>query len=350
MTSPRNSLFLRVLPLAALLGGFGCSDADVAPPSSDQPLRPPPGSLLADPLAPFPESFADVGLYPLAPDLEQVPQGAVHYEPAWPLWSNGSSKGRYLFLPEGGHIDNSTTPWVFPTGTLLFKTFSFDAGDGAQAVETRVMRLAAEDWEFAVYRWRDDVGDADLLEMKTPQPVAIGGAEPFEHLVPSRLQCRKCHESAPSRVLGLAELDLSEPGADGGPSQLEAFAASGLFTSAPPAAPERIEHPDAATRDVLGYLQGNCAHCHNGGNQGDAAFDMRHGVALENIIDHPTESSASAEGIRVVPGSPEESILFLAFSGETDNPEVKEMPPVGVQLRDADAVEALRAWISALPH
>jgi len=348
---PWIPLSLRALPaLVALLGAPGCGDAEVAAPTQEPPLLPAAGSLLAEPLAAFPETFEGVGLYPFAPDLDRVPQGALLYEPAWPLYSNGSSKARYLFLPAGERIDNSSQPWVFPVGTLIFKTFSFDEGDGPRAVETRVLRRAAEDWEYAAYRWRDDGGDADLLALKIPEPVAVSAPEPFEHLVPNRLQCRKCHESAPSRVLGLGDIGLSEPPADGGPSQLEAFAAAGLFTVAPPAAPDRIEHPDATTRSVLGYLQGNCTHCHNGGDEGDAAFDMRHAVALENIIDHPTESSASAAGIRVVPGAPEESILFLAFSGEGSDPEIKDMPPVGVQLRDAAAAEMLRAWIESLPH
>jgi hypothetical protein len=50
-----------------------------------------------------------------------------------------------------------------------------------------------------------------------------------------------------------------------------------------------------------------------------------------------------------VPGSPETSILFLAFSGETDDPEVSAMPPMGVDVRDQAAIELLRAFILELP-
>jgi hypothetical protein len=349
-TIPWIRLSVRALPLAALLCAIGCSDADVLSPTGEPGLLPAPGSLLAEPLAPFPETFSEVGLYPFAPDLERVPPGALLYEPAWPLYSNGSSKARYLVLPEGERIDNSMVPWVFPVGTLLFKTFSFEEPGWARVAETRVLRRAADDWEYAAYLWRDGGGEADLLALKNQVPVGIAAPEPFPHLVPNRLQCRKCHESAPTRVLGFSELALSEPPAGGGPTQLEIFAAAGLFSSAPPAAPERIEHPDATTRQVLGYLEGNCTHCHNGGSEANPAFDLQHTVALENIIDHPTESSASAAGIRVVPGAPEESILFLAFSGEGTDPEIKAMPPLGVERRDAAAVELLRTWIESLPH
>ena len=58
-------------------------------------------------------------------------------------------------------------------------------------------------------------------------------------------------------------------------------------------------------------------------------------------------SSASADGIRIVPGSPDESVLFAAVAGSGDI-ETKDMPPVGVALRDAAAIELLREWIVAL--
>ncbi len=42
------------------------------------------------------------------------------------------------------------------------------------------------------------------------------------------------------------------------------------------------------------------------------------------------------------------SILFQAFSGETDDPEVGDMPPLGIDRRDAEAIEVLRGWIASL--
>ena len=42
------------------------------------------------------------------------------------------------------------------------------------------------------------------------------------------------------------------------------------------------------------------------------------------------------------------NILFLAFSGETEDPEVKDMPPMGVDARDLDSIELLRTWIETL--
>ena len=101
------------------------------------------------------------------------------------------------------------------------------------------------------------------------------------------------------------------------------------------------------TSAVLGNFVGNCVHCHNGSNGAASSFDLRPAVALENLVDQPTASSATAAGIRLVPGAPEESILYLAMSGTPDL-EVKEMPPLGVAIRDLSAIEQLYDWILAL--
>jgi hypothetical protein len=43
-------------------------------------------------------------------------------------------------------------------------------------------------------------------------------------------------------------------------------------------------------------------------------------------------------------------MLFLAISGEHDDPEIKDMPPVGVDVRDTASIETLRSFIGGLPE
>jgi hypothetical protein len=165
------------------------------------------------------------------------------------------------------------------------------------------------------------------------------------HVVPGRLTCRQCHESSTSFVLGFQPEQLLD--AEAGFDQLTALQEAAVIDEVPEVSDPVADYDDL-TKDVLGYFVGNCAHCHNGKNGIASSYDLRPGVALENIIDQPTQSSASAAGTRVVPGNPEDSILFLAFSGETEDPEVKLMPPVGVSLVDPEGVQLVRAWIEAL--
>lgn len=320
--------------------GAGCPSGDG---TFEAFAMPPAGSLVTDPLAELPGSLAEVGIYPQAPDLSVVADTAIHYVPAWPLWSSGSDKHRYLVLPEGTAVDTSDPDrWVFPAGTLLLKTFLYDDGpEGcARPVETRLIRKAEDGaWDYAVYGWDDSGSQATLLDIGEPVPIAVMGEDgPFHHHVPARIECRACHESSVAEVLGVSRLQLS--------AQLAELSEAGVLSHAND--PEIIDHPDDTTRRVLGMFTGNCVHCHNGSGGPSSSFDLRHDVALANTVDHETESSASASGIRIVPGSPETSILFLAFSGETDDPEVSAMPPMGVDVRDQAAVELLRTFISEL--
>lgn len=267
------------------------------------------GSAIDDPARPLPARLSALDLAALD-----------SYEPAWPLWSSGSDKARLASIP--GDIDASITDaWSFPLGTVFVKTFAY----GARTVETRILRLVDTGWTYDVYLWADDASDAKLVDLGTSVTVDLvdSGGAPIQHRVPSRLDCRTCHESGPAPVLGYSSVQLD---------------------------PEAIKHADPTTREVLGMFQGNCVHCHNGGDGVNASFDLRHGVAIANIVNQPTASSASAAGTRVIPGDPEHSILFLAVSAETTDPSIKLMPPLGVDRRDTASIATLRAWISALTY
>jgi hypothetical protein len=313
---------------------------------SEGTQTPEPRWLERDPLAALPTRLSDVGVYagnkvdePLAP--------ARAYEPGYPLWSDGGQKFRSIALPKDQTID-ATLPdrYEFPVGTLIFKTFAYRTPASPERpvpVETRLLRLNDDGWELAAYAWGEGAEDAELLDLKRAQSRTVlseTSGEPFEHSIPSRLECRQCHESSASAVLGVSELQLARSGSLR--DLTDALAP-------PPSEPYRAlpEHGPLTT-DVLGYLVGNCTHCHNGSNGAASSFDLGPEVALENLIDRPTESSATAPGIRVVPGDPENSVLYGALLGGDDALEVKAMPPLGVAERDRDAVELISNWISAL--
>jgi hypothetical protein len=250
-------------------------------------------------LGELPTTLSQVGLYR---DLSRLtPYGrAIAYEPGYPLWSDGGQKQRLLVLPEGASVDASQPDaYAFPAGTLLFKTFSFrtpQSPDTLVPVETRLLRATDEGWEFEVYGWDEDGSDAELLELAraATRTVLSNDDEPVEHGIPSRLQCRQCHESGLSEVLGMSELQLAKSG------ELER-----LLPQLEPAPSEpyaALPEHGPLTTEVLGYLIGNCVTCHNGSNGAASSYDLRPDVALDNLIDQPTISSASAAGIRVVPG------------------------------------------------
>lgn len=290
-----------------------------------------------EPTDELPARMSDFGTFDGA---EVVRDDILHrYEPRYPLWSAGAEKERAVFVPDGEAIDVGAgdAGWQTPDGTLLFKTFYWEE----RPVETRVMRKSGGEWDFVAYLWDDDGTDASRLEMRRSTPVeVVYGGERFEHRVPNENDCRKCHEPTDGMVLGFDGLQLG--------TQLDELHAAGVVSSAESTNRRELPGGSELERKVLGGLVGNCVNCHNGSNHDQASFDLNPEVAFENVISRETESSASAAGIRVVPGEPAESILFLAISGESDDPEIKEMPPVGLELRDEEWIETVRAWIEGL--
>jgi hypothetical protein len=305
--------------------------------------------LIEDPLGPMPARLSETGLFEDMVTRKPAAQ-AFEYEPSLPLWSNGSDKQRFVVLPPGEHIDNSDrNHWEFPVGTLFVKTFNFPEALDPDPIETRIIRRVAEGWDYQTYRWRN--GDAYLLALDRSIPARIRGPgeQRFDHMIPSRFDCRSCHEHNETVIIGFDELRLNSVTGDDVQTQLELLAARDLFSTALPEEPRQITGDDPRERAVVSYLHGNCAHCHNGSPRSEGPLDLTFPVALRNIIGRETEGSGQAAGVRVVPGAPEESVLFLAFAGEGEETDIKAMPPVGVQLPDAETIELFREWISDLP-
>ncbi|QVM88477.1 hypothetical protein I0D68_07910 [Pseudomonas lalucatii] len=114
-------------------------------------------------------------------------------------------------MPPGSAIDASTPDaWVFPKGTRLWKEFAY----AGQPVETRfIERLADGSWRYLTYIWAADGRDAALAPGEGAT-LAVAAAPGGRYAVPSRDDCRGCHEAGPVPVLGFSALQLS-PDRDG---------------------------------------------------------------------------------------------------------------------------------------
>ncbi len=300
---------------------------------------------ITDPDTDWPRSILELGTIDDGGRWRPDGDTALAYEVGYPLWSGGTDKRRHIVLPDGAQIDaRDRGRWVFAAGTVAFKTFF----DGDRPLETRALRQLGESgWEYVAYLWDADGQGAELLPLD--EPVAIELDRGGVHTVPVATQCRDCHAVGESPMLGVQELQLaSARSSDSGGSELERFDSLGLLAGGAPDEPAIIDHPDPGTAAVLGWFVGNCSHCHDGSEREGTSFDLSPGAALASTVNQPTESSASAAGIRIVPGSPAESILYLAVSGEHDNREIQDMPPVGIDRRDQAGIAALREMIEGI--
>lgn len=273
------------------------------------------------------------------------------FAPRYPLWSDGADKQRWLHLPPGSFIDASDADaWVFPVGTKLWKQFS----RAGRPVETRLIERRADGWLYATYLWRADGSDADLAPVRgiaaLPVPAAPGG----RYAVPGRADCLACHGGATVPVLGLSALQLA-------PAELRALVERGLVRGLPQRlldAPVRIAARSAIEDAALGYLHGNCSHCHHP-NPGrvpvqldlmQRAADPARSAAevLRSLTESPSRWQPRDEtpnARAVVPGDAPSSVLLQrmrARDGRT------QMPPLGTDHPDRDALELIARWIHDL--
>jgi hypothetical protein len=320
-------------------------------------------SLIENPLASPPVSLAMVGIFPTLTDLGQLHPRAFAFEPRHVLWSNGLDKLRQVVLPSGARIDTSNREyWDFPVGTLFFKTFSFKdpaMGGRDRPVETRIIRrladtgARADQWEFLVYEWAEDGLSASLRDIRLagPRVVSVDG-QTITHQIPSRTECRQCHLANVTPIIGFDELRLNHTLPDQTESQLEQVIARQWLSTPPPLPFEEVSGGrNPLETEILGYMHGNCGHCHNGAESAEnitRVFSLRYRDFVANTIGRMTEGRTRT-GIRIVPGMPDASILFLAFQRDTNDPELNRMPLIGVQVPDAAVVANLRDWILALP-
>jgi hypothetical protein len=299
--------------------------------------------------------YADLATHAVRP--ENLP-----YDPQYPLWTDGAEKRRWIFLPPGSAIDASQPDaWVFPRGTKLWKEFSF-----GRRVETRYMERAADgSWIYASYVWDDEGRDAALAPTRgLARAAAIRPG--VAHDVPGLSDCKACHQGRATEVLGFDALQLSpdrDPLAphaapDPGGVDLPALVARGLVRGLPGellARPPRVAARSPRERAALGYLYGNCSHCHRAdGPLAPLGLALEIGVAtapggapaLLTAVGRASRwrlpGAEAGQTLRIAPGAPERSALAARMQAHGP---LARMPPIGTSLVDDDAVRLVDAWI-----
>lgn len=310
-----------------------------------------------------PRRLADTGLY-AGGSLSQIAAANRAFSPQYPLWTDGLTKRRWIYLPPGSAIDGRDEGnWDFPIGTRLWKEFSA----GGRPVETRMSwKVAADRWIFATYEWSADGSDA-VLAPDAGRVTDVEVAPDRRHGIPSRTDCTACHGATSPRPLGFTALQLS-PDRDpnsihGEPLQpgmvtLQTLVADGLLVHSRSdllSAPPRIRTSDPETRSVLGYLVGNCSMCHNGDGEITASGPViRYRALIEDadavarsLVESPTRwqvPGVDADGsVLVAPGAPQRSAILARMRSRAPS---SQMPPLGTSVRDQAAVDALTSWIA----
>ena len=297
---------------------------------------------------------------------------AVSYEVNSPLWSDSSAKTRAFVLPAGGKIqvrDCTANPadcpngpadeghWSFPVGTVMIKTFAFDA----KLLETRLfMHVDASNWVGYSYQWNEAQTEATLVSADGAEIMFNTGKNMVDWHYPSQKDCLNCHNQAGGSTIGPETAQFNR--SLGGMNQIDQLSTLGLFET-PPAKPYKAalvapypqagDPPSTATTEqkARSYLHANCGFCHRpGGNF--ANFDLRYDTPIKDMKICSAESTkgaiANAPGFTkiLVAGQHAQSLMWLRMN-EMDEQKGR-MPQIASYVVDHDATTLVGTWIDAL--
>ena len=336
--------------------------------------------------------------------------GGVPYELNTPLFSDYSSKYRFLFVPPGqaaayrDHTAGVGATLAFPVGTVIAKTFSFRKEDAAgtllaeNVVETRLLIKRQKDdgsahWVGLPYIWSGS-GATRMAELKIEGGVA---AVEFDYLdpdpgvknadgsrrryvgatasyrVPAALNCLTCHagddREAGSAPIGPTARNLNRdhdlPGV-GTVNQLQHLAGEGLLTGLPAdlATVDRLprwnvpgssgELPDSAQDLHLrtrAYLESNCMHCHNPGgaaSNSGLSLDVYRKVNVQyGICKKPVAAGRGSGGKRFDLIPRDAEGSILPYRLASTQAGVK-MPPIARSLAHGEGVNLVTQWVDTV--
>jgi uncharacterized repeat protein (TIGR03806 family) len=326
---------MRLLLAALLLAGAAVAAAGPPAPVSDSVIS----------AGGFPENLSDYRFF-ADPAAQKPAPGVTPYRLNTPLWSDGAEKLRFVYVPVGAKaLADGENLLRLPVGSALIKTFKLEG----RLIETRVLLHRAEGWVALPYQWNAPQTDAKLvlagarIEAKTPAGEAISYA------IPNKNQCKECHDKGGEVTpIGPKARNLSL-------AWLTGFAKAGKLDRVPKVArrlplwENRAEVPVADT--ARGYLDVNCAHCHN--PQGAASnsglylgWEITEPVML-GIGKRPVAAGRGSGGLNfdVVPGQPEQSILYHRMASLEGG---VSMPEVGRASLDRDGLAVVHRWIAQL--
>jgi uncharacterized repeat protein (TIGR03806 family) len=293
--------------------------------------------------------------------------GLIPYELIVAFWSDGADKSRWVAVPSGKIAFAPTGEWSFPAGTVFVKTFDLptDAANPGvkRRLETRLLvRDSAGGVYGALYKWRKDGSDADLLGSSETESIPVksanGEVRQQTWYYPSRKDCLTCHTARAGGVLGVKTRQMNRPFAY--PSgvtdnQLRAWNHLGLF--APDLKEEELlsfptlvtsGDASASLQDrARSYLDANCSQCHRpGGTVAD--FDARYDTPLERqgLIDAPVLIDEGIDKPRVI--SPHDIWRSIAFMRVNTSGDIK-MPPLARETIDPQGIQLLNDWITSMP-
>ena len=308
----------------------------------------PQGSLVNDAAildAGYPASLNDYRFFADAA-AQRPAAGVTPYRLQTPLWSDGAEKLRFVYVPKGAKAQAQGEGLLnLPVGSALVKTFKLEG----RLIETRVLLHRADGWVALPYQWNREQTEARLalagarLDLTTPQGVSISYA------IPNKNQCKECHQQKDAVTpIGPKARNLSAV-------WLESFYKAGKLEAVPKVTARVPLWEDraklAAAPVARGWLDSNCAHCHNPvGSASNSGLDLRweQGDPVKfGVLKRPVAAGRGSGGLEfdVMPGHPDKSIMLYRMGSLEGG---ISMPEVGRSSLDPDGMAAVARWIGEM--
>ncbi|MCA9200245.1 MAG: right-handed parallel beta-helix repeat-containing protein, partial [Planctomycetales bacterium] len=291
-------------PSAILTGKYKAS-RDLTPHSKARPAALPAVALLPHE-APVPTADPTIMAYRSAPErlsewgffegngASQTPvTGVVPYDLNTPLFSDYTSKYRFIRIPPGSQARFTESGVLdFPDGTVIAKTFAYphderDLSQGERLLETRIELRQGDAWVGYAYQWNQEQTDATLLlgggEVQVSWIRKDGQTFTHRYEIPNANQCLNCHSQDKAFVpLGptARNLNRSFEYTGGHANQLSHLAKLGQLAGLPDQVETFPVADDSATGSLhdraKAWLDVNCAHCHSPhGTARTSGLDLR---------------------------------------------------------------------------
>lgn len=228
-----------------------------------------------------------------------------------------------------------------------------------QELETRLMYMTEDGWEFAKYVWNDEQTEATFTNagsFTNVEWIENGITNTVNYRIPSRNECFTCHNKFGTPVpIGPKPQNLNRDLTyeDGTMNQLQKWIEYGYLENNLPTEIVSTVKWDDETQDlelrVRSYIDINCAHCHSdesyceyrpmrfGYQENDDYVNM--GVCVE------PDTQINGTSFIVTPGNVDTSVLRFRINSTQES---NRMPIIGRTLKHEEGVRLIDEWINAL--